>query len=113
VTAYWLALLGAVVISMLGQTMLKAGAGLPTLILQLFDWRTLIGLFFYGFAALLYIVALRRIPMSVAMPCTAVSYVTAALIGHFWFAEAIGVPQIAGILLIILGVLLMAFRSYA
>ena len=46
---------------------------------QLFDPRTMSGWCLYGGAALLYIIALRRIPMSVALPCTAVSYVAAAL----------------------------------
>ena len=50
----------------------------------------MVGLCLYGGAALLYIIALRRIPMSVALPCTAVSYVAAALIGHFGFAEPLG-----------------------
>ncbi len=47
----------------------------------------MIGLFLYGGAALLYIIALRRIPMSVALPCTASSYIAAALIGYYEFAE--------------------------
>ena len=63
----------------------------------------------YGSAAILYIVALRRIPMSVALPCTAISYVAAALIGHYAFAEPLGGAHIAAIGLISVGVALMAF----
>jgi drug/metabolite transporter (DMT)-like permease len=37
--------------------------------------------------ALLYIVALRRIPMSVALPCTAASYIVIAVIGWWFFGE--------------------------
>jgi small multidrug resistance pump len=58
---------------------------------------------------LLYIVALRRIPMSVALPCTALSYVAAALVGHYAFAEPIGGAHMAAIGLISTGVLLLAF----
>jgi multidrug transporter EmrE-like cation transporter len=65
-SAYWAVLVAAIVTSMGGQTLLKAGAGAPTFIDKLVDARTLIGLFLYGGAALLYIVALRRIPMLVA-----------------------------------------------
>ena len=86
-------LAAAITTSMAGQTLLKAGAGAPNFIAQLFDLRTLVGLCLYGGAALLYIVALRRIPMSVALPCTAVSYVAAALIGHYAFAEPLGTVQ--------------------
>ena len=94
---HWGALALAITTSMVGQTLLKAGADTPSFIAQLFDTRTIIGLALYGGSALLYIIALRRIPMSVALPSTAVSYVVAALIGHYAFAEPLGVPKITGI----------------
>jgi small multidrug resistance pump len=109
VTPYWVTLLGAIVTSMAGQTLLKAGAGAASFVAQLLDWRTLFGLVLYGGAALLYIVALRRIPMSVALPCTAVSYVAAALIGHFAFAEPLTAMHVAAIAVIAGGVLMLAF----
>ena len=58
---------------------------------------------------MLYIVALRRIPMSRALPCTAVSYVAAALIGHYAFGEALGAMHLAAIALICGGVVVLAF----
>lgn len=105
----WVALAVAIVTSMGGQTLLKAGAGAPSFIAQLFDFRTILGLGLYGGSALLYIVALRKIPMSVALPCTAISYVAAALIGHTLFAEALGVFKLSGLAMICLGVMLLAF----
>jgi drug/metabolite transporter (DMT)-like permease len=93
---------------MAGQALLKAGAGTANFIAQLLDWRTLFGLVLYGGAAVLYIVALRRIPMSRALPCTALSYVAAALIGHYAFGETLGLPHIAAIALICGGVVLLA-----
>ena len=107
-TTYWLILATAIATSMVGQTLLKSGARASSFMGQLLDWHTLIGLGLYGAAALLYIVALRRIPMSVALPCTAISYVAAALIGHYAFAEPIGGAQLAAIGLISTGVLLLA-----
>ena len=107
-TSYWFILSAAIATSMVGQALLKAGAGAADFAAQLFDWRTLLGLGLYGGAALLYIIALRRIPMSVALPCTAASYVAALLIGHFAFAEPIGTTQLAAVGLISLGVLLLA-----
>ena len=104
---HWGALALAITTSMVGQTLLKAGAGAPSFIAQLFDLRTVAGLCLYGGSALLYIVALRKIPMSVALPCTAASYVVAALIGHYVFAEALGIPKIAGIAMICFGVLML------
>ena len=107
-TLYWITLAAAITTSMIGQTLLKAGAGSPTFAAQLVDPRTLAGLVLYGGAAILYIVALRRIPMSVALPCTAISYVAAALIGHYGFGEALGIARIGGIGLICAGVILLA-----
>ncbi|MFC0409309.1 EamA family transporter [Roseomonas elaeocarpi] len=108
-TAHWLALVAAIATSLLGQVLLKAGTlGDGGFLQQLLRWQTVIGLGFYGGAALLYIVALRRLPMSVALPCTAVSYVVAAVVGHFGFGEALGAAKIAALALICAGVALLA-----
>jgi len=106
--AFWAALGAAVAVSLLGQILLKAGSGAATFTAQLFDWRTMIGFVFYGAAAMLYIVALRRIPLSVALPCTAVSYIAAALIGHYGFGEPLGAMRIAAIGVIAAGVVMLA-----
>ena len=105
---HWPALMAAVAASILGQGLLKAGAGAESFIVQLLDRRTLLGLALYGASALFYIVALRRIPMSVALPSTAVSYVAAALVGHYVFGEPLGAQQVAGVTLIAAGVVLLA-----
>src|SRR6202046_2718047 len=104
---YWVSLALAISTSMVGQTLLKAGAGTPSFAAQLLDARTIGGLALYGGSALLYIIALRRIPMSVALPSTAVSYVAAALIGHYGFAEPLGGTQMGAIGLICAGVVLL------
>ena len=107
-TVYWTVLAAAIVTSMVGQTLLKMGAGSADFVSQLLDPRTLVGLCLYGGAALLYIIALRRIPMSVALPCTAISYVAAALIGHYRFAEPLGGMQMGALGLICAGVVMLA-----
>jgi small multidrug resistance pump len=105
----WLVLAAAICTSMTGQVLLKAGTlGEGNFLVQLFRWQTILGLGCYGGAALLYIIALRKIPMSVALPCTAASYVVIALIGHFMFGEALGSQKIAAIALISVGVALLA-----
>lgn len=106
---YWSVLAGAITISMAGQTLLKSGAGEASFVAQLLNWHTLVGLILYGGAAVLYIVALRRIPMSVALPCTAISYVAAAVIGYYGFGEPLGVIHLAALALICGGVALLAF----
>ena len=110
---HWIALAAAISTSLVGQVLLKAGASgsvgaAEGFVGQMFRWQTMVGLVCYGGAALLYIVALRRIPMSVALPCTAASYVAIALIGHLAFGEPMGAQQIAAIVLICAGVALLA-----
>ncbi|MDB5371504.1 MAG: multidrug transporter [Belnapia sp.] len=108
-TVYWVALAAAILTSLGGQVMLKAGAiAEGHFIAQLLRPSTIFGLVAYGGAALLYIVALRRIPMSVALPCTAASYVAVVVIGHLMFGEALGAQKLAAIGLICGGVLLLA-----
>ena len=108
-TPYWLALAAAISVSLFGQVLLKAGAGGEGgFLAQLFRPTTMVGLVCYGGAALLYIVALRRIPMSVALPCTAASYVVIALVGHFAFGEALGPQKVMAIALISAGVVVLA-----
>ena len=108
-TAHWLALAAAIATSVIGQVLLKSGAtGEGGFLAQIFRPTSIIGLGLYGGAALLYMVALRKIPMSVALPCTAASYVVIAIIGYAMFGEALGVMKIAAIALICGGVLLLA-----
>lgn len=110
-TFYWGALIAAICSSLVGQVLLKAGAEAMvgvSFITQMLRWQTMLGLCFYGAGALLYIMALRRIPMSVALPCTAASYVVIAAIGFYFFGEALGVQKMAAIALIAAGVVLLA-----
>ena len=108
-SAHWLSLALAIATSLAGQVLLKSGATAEGgFVTQLFRPQTILGLGLYGGAALLYIVALRRIPMSVALPCTAASYVVAVMIGHFAFGEALGAQKIAAVALISLGVVMLA-----
>jgi multidrug transporter EmrE-like cation transporter len=105
---HWFLLLAAITTSTTAQALLKAGAGASTLAAQLLRPETCLGLGLYGLAALLYIVALRKIPLSVALPCTALSYVAVALIGHALFGESLGIQKGAALVLITMGVALLA-----
>ena len=105
---HWILLAIAVAIAMGGQTLLKAGAGQADFIAQLLDWRTIVGLGLYGGSAFLYIIALRKIPMSVALPSTAASYIAAALIGHYAFGEVLTLTHLGAIVLIGSGVVILA-----
>ena len=105
---YYLALLGGVLIGVGAQILLKQGAGAPgSFVAQLFHPSTIIGLGLYGVAAMLYIVALRKIPLSLAFPSVAISYAVVALLGHVLWNEPLGWQQLTGIVLVIGGVALI------
>ena len=58
-----------------------------------------------------YIIALRRIPLSVALPCTAASYIGAIFIGHFLYNETITLIHLTAVAFIGCGVILLAFSA--
>jgi multidrug transporter EmrE-like cation transporter len=112
-TLAWITLAAAITTSLIGQILLKAGASGSVaasagFMDQLFRWQTILGLGCYGGAALLYIIALRKIPMSVALPSTAASYVVIAVIGWAMFGETLDVQKMLAIGLISAGVVLLA-----
>lgn len=90
-----------------GQILLKQGADAPDFLSQVLRPSTLCGLALYGSAAFLYIIALRKLPVSIAFPSVSLSYAIVAVLGHFIFGEPFGLKQIGGIVLIVSGVVLI------
>ena len=108
VAIYYISLVGAIILGVAGQIALKSAAlGSPTVMAQFINPLTLIGFAIYVFAAVCYTVALKKIPVSVAFPSVAASYVVIAIIAHFLWNEPFGWPQFAGLLLIGSGILLI------
>ena len=107
-TVYYAALGIGIVAGIIGQMLLKAGAADATdFIGQILRPTTLCGLALYAAAAFLYLIALRKIPVSVAFPSVSLSYAIVAVLGHFLFGEPFGIKQIGGIVLIMGGVVLI------
>jgi small multidrug resistance pump len=105
---YYAALLAGILLGVVGQVALKAGAERSSgMMAQLFDPFTIGGFAIYAVAAILYIIAIKRIPISLAFPTVSLSYVAVAVIAHLVWGEALGLPQIAGMALIIGGILLL------
>ena len=105
---YYAALFSGIAIAIAGQVLLKLGsARTDDVAAQLFDVFTLLGLAAYGAAAILYIVAIKKIPVSLAYPTVSLSYIVVAVIAHYAWGEALGLPQLAGIALIAGGILLL------
>jgi multidrug transporter EmrE-like cation transporter len=106
-TVYYVALGIGILAGIAGQMLLKAAADAPDFVSQLMRPSTLAGLALYGSAAFLYMIALRKIPLSVAFPSVSLSYAIVAVLGHFLFGEPFGIKQIGGIVLIMGGVALI------
>ena len=105
---YYAALLGAILLGVLGQVALKAGAERSSgMVGQFLDPFTIGGFAVYALAAILYIIAIKRIPISIAFPSVAISYVLVAIAAHLLWQEALGWQQFAGIGLIAAGILVL------
>lgn len=111
-TIYYLCLAAGILLGVGAQLLLKVGAtGEGDFMVQLLRPQTVIGLGLYGMAAFFYIVALRKIPVTVAFPSVALSYAIIALLGYFWLREPLGISQIAGIAMIMAGVVLVNYHT--
>lgn len=108
VTIYHVSLVGAILFGVAGQIVLKSGAlASPTIAAQFINPLTILGFGIYVFAAFCYIVALKKLPVSVAFPSVAASYVVVALIAHWLWNEPFGWAQLGGLLLICGGIVLL------
>ena len=98
------------------QLLLKAGVrplGVLTLswdslLPALLRWPILAGLACYVISVALWMVALSRVDVSLAYPMLSLGYVLNAALAWWLFGETLGLPQMAGIALILSGVWLLA-----
>ena len=104
----YLTLALSIVIAIAGQLSLKAGAAAGEVAAAVYlNPFVLVGLFLYLSAALLYVQALRTIPLSVAFPSVSISYVAVAFLAHTIWGEPFGTNQIVALALITSGILLL------
>ena len=65
------------------------------------------GLALYGIATVLWLGVLSRVELSQAYPFVGLSFVLAAVLGYFVFADTVSATRVAGIALIVAGVVLV------
>lgn len=100
--------LGVVVLMTLGQLLFKATAmawqlhGSPLALPVV--WRLALALALYGTATIAWIWVLQKVPLSVAYPVVALSFVLVPLGARFLFGEPIGIRYMAGTAFIIVGI---------
>jgi small multidrug resistance pump len=105
---YYAALLGGIILGVAGQVALKMGAvGTRTIALQFLHPATIVGFGIYVGASVLYMIAIKKIPLSLAYPTVSLGYIVVGIIAHLVWHEPFGLPQVAGIMLIGGGILLL------
>lgn len=72
------------------------------------EYHIVAGLFCYVISVGIWIVALSKLEVSVAYPMLSIGYVVNALAAWYLFGEVLSVQKIAGIFIIIFGVIMVA-----
>ncbi|CAM2974245.1 EamA family transporter [Cupriavidus taiwanensis] len=95
-------------VNAVGAITLDRGTLLVTALRVLTQWPVLAGLTLYVVSVGVWIVGLSRVDVSIAYPMLSLGYVVNALAAWWLFGEIIGPLRVAGILLILAGVFLIA-----
>jgi multidrug transporter EmrE-like cation transporter len=95
-------------VNAVGAITLDRGTLLLTALRVLTQWPVLAGLTLYVVSVGVWIVGLSRVDVSIAYPMLSLGYVVNALAAWWLFGELIGPLRVAGILLILAGVFLIA-----
>ncbi|MGO1057675.1 EamA family transporter [Planococcus sp. FY231025] len=69
--------------------------------------RLIAGVGFYGFGAILNIVALQFLPYTTVFPLTAVTYIWTMVLSYLLLKETISVRKIIGVALIVAGAIVL------
>jgi len=117
----WVFIAVTIVVSVAGQLLLKAGmnaAGSVDQIGQLFSghylsrvactWQVWVGLCMYGLGALSWLVVLSRENLTSAYPFLGLIYILILVTGHWILGEPTQWWQVAGTVLVAIGVVLVA-----
>ena len=112
----------AAALSSLAQIALKAGIGasnhnsdrlgfFETLVYATTQPYIWLGALLYLTSMLLWIFVLQKIPVSVAYPMVSLGYVFTTILGYFFFREPLESQKIAGLSVIILGVIILGLSG--
>jgi multidrug transporter EmrE-like cation transporter len=106
---YWLLVFFAGVNSAVGNFFLKKSQEEHDFINSIFSYEFFLGCFFYFINVLLFAYALKEIDASKAYPVLAgISFGILALIGSLYLNETLVLKQLAGIVLVIFAIYLIA-----
>ena len=72
------------------------------------EWHIVTALFCYAFSVVVWILALSRVPVSIAFPMLSMAYIVTAVAAWYMLGEALSVTKLVGISVIILGVIIIS-----
>ena len=113
-------ILAGVLLNAAAQLLLKAGTNavghfefhidnlIPVGMKIAFQPYIMTGMACYAVSLVVWIMALSRVPVSIAYPMLSIGYVINAFIAHFWFGEALAAQKLLGIGFIVIGVFIVA-----
>jgi multidrug transporter EmrE-like cation transporter len=119
----FLLIIGGVLLNACGQLLLKAGTNavghfdfqldnlLPVGLKLAFQPYIMSGVACYVVSLVVWIMALSRVPVSIAYPMLSIGYVINAFVAWQWFGEPLSAQKLLGIGLIVLGVYVVARSS--
>ena len=80
-------------------------SAIPSMITSGYLW---LSLFCYGVSILLWMIVLSKVDVSYAYPFLSIGYILSAIVGYYFFGEAVTPVRIAGIIVICIGVVLIS-----
>ena len=119
----FLLILAGVLLNAAAQLLLKAGTNAVGRFEFHFDnalpvgWRLVTephimsGMACYAVSLVIWIMALSRVPVSIAYPMLSIGYVANAAVAHFWLGEDVNFLRMLGIGVIVVGVIIVARSS--
>ncbi|SMB25223.1 Cation/cationic drug transporter [Sterolibacterium denitrificans] len=116
----FLLIIGGVLLNACGQLLLKAGTNavghfdfhldnlLPVGLKLAFQPYIMSGVACYVVSLVVWIMALSRVPVSIAYPMLSIGYVINAFVAWQWFGEPLSAQKLLGIGFIVIGVYVVA-----
>ncbi|MBU0708926.1 EamA family transporter [Patescibacteria group bacterium] len=112
----YIMIFASVIIGVVGQLLMKqgvsqlgevAGGAIPFLLKAVFSPWVIAGLFGYGVGTLLWLLILSKADVSYAYPMLSLGYIFLLIFASIFLGEQITLVRVAGVLLIVVGVILI------
>ena len=72
------------------------------------EWHIVTALFCYAFSVVVWVLALSRVPVSIAFPMLSMAYVVNAVAAYYLLGEPFNATKLIGMGVIILGVIILS-----